>query len=104
MSKGSVSVRIAGQEYRIRSDADQAWLQKVAGQVDATMQKIRQRTGTVDSLDVALLTALNLARELMTLRQSGTPEGGAGGRRLRALIERAESAVIEQEALGSGAS
>ncbi len=101
MSKGSVAVQIAGHEYRIRSDADAAWLQKVAGHVDETMQRVRERTGTIDTFDVAVLTALNLARELITLRQTSPVAGDA---RLRELIELAESAVAEPEEPAPGVS
>ncbi len=44
------------------------------------MQKIRERTDTVDSLDVAVLTALNLARELIQLREFVAAGSEAGGR------------------------
>ena len=74
MSTNSVAVRIAGKEYRIRSDADEAWLQRVARYVDDSLRGIRERTGTVDTLDVAILTALNLARELIELREGESPE------------------------------
>ena len=68
-AKATVSVRIRGQEFRIRSDDDEESLQRVAGYLDETMKTVEKRTGTVDSLDVALLTALNLARELVRLRE-----------------------------------
>ena len=55
--------------------------------VDTTMKRIEQRTGAVDSLDVAMLTALNLAREVIEVRRSRPSMP-----RLRALIERAEAA------------
>lgn len=99
MAKRSVAVRISGHEYRIRSDADEAWLQRVAGCVDAAMSQIRDRTGTVDTLDLAILTSLNLARQVLALRArvDRTPEsGGAVAEdRLRALIELAEGALGE---------
>ncbi len=86
-----------GREYRIRSDADEAWLQNVAGCVDSAMTQIRERTGTVDTLDVAILTALNLAREMLALRakleaNSGEPST-IDDDRLHALIDLVESAV-----------
>ena len=67
--KRAVAVRIRGQEFRVLSDDDEAWLQRVAGYLDETMATVEERTGTVDSLDVALLTALNLARELVEIRE-----------------------------------
>jgi len=69
VARRSVAIRISGQEYRLLSDADEVWLQKVANHVDAAMTQIRDRTGTVDSLDVAILTALNLAKELLALKE-----------------------------------
>ena len=110
--KRAVTIQLAGKEYRLRSDASEESLQRVAGYVDQSMQKIRNRTDTVDSLDTALLTALNLAREVLFLRgqggESGTgkaeaksdrdekPQGNSGkfsDTRLRGLIEQVESAL-----------
>jgi len=96
-----VSVEIGGQEYRIRSAASEGWLRKVAACVDEAMGQIRERTDTVDSLDVALLTALNLARQVIQLRESQLDEVGgaletepvAEAGRLRGLIERVEGAL-----------
>jgi len=96
-TKSTVSVRIRGQEFRIRTDEDEASLQRVAGYLDETMKSVEQRTGTVDSLDVALLTALNLARELVRHREArARGDGGPPPARLRSLVDRVESA------LGSG--
>jgi cell division protein ZapA len=93
--KRSVSVRIRGQEFRIRSDESEESLQRIAGYLDETMKSIEARTGTVDSRDVALLTALNLARELMQVREGRHPslETGVESARMRSLIELAESAL-----------
>ncbi len=92
MARRSVSVRIRGHEFRVRSDDDEAALQRVAGYLDETMSKVEEKTGTVDSLSVAMLTALNLAREVAELRQG---QQGLGGdpKRLRSLIDLAESAL-----------
>jgi cell division protein ZapA (FtsZ GTPase activity inhibitor) len=94
----SVSVSIRGQEFRILSDDDHESLQRVARYLDDTMGKVEERTGTVDSLDVALLTALNLARELVGIRE-GRLDAGTSGMdpgRLRSLIELAESALTAE--------
>jgi cell division protein ZapA (FtsZ GTPase activity inhibitor) len=93
--KRSVSVWIRGQEFRIRSDEEQESLQRVARYLDETMQKVEERTGTADSLDVALLTALNLARELVSIREGRLDAGtlGLDRGRLRAIIELAEAAL-----------
>jgi cell division protein ZapA (FtsZ GTPase activity inhibitor) len=85
--KRSVAVVIRGQEFRIRGDENPEQLREIAEIVDATMRRIEERTGAIDTLDVAMLTALNLAREVVEARgsQPSSPQ-------LRALIERAEAA------------
>ena len=94
-AKRSVLVRILGQEYRIRSDADEASIQRVAAFVDETMAKIRERTRTVDTLDLAILASLNLANDLLAARGAAhaAPDGmeWVDPKRLRALIAVAES-------------
>lgn len=87
----AVAVRIAGHDYKIRSDGDEEGLVRIAGYVDQAMQRVRERTGTVDSLDVAVLTCLNLARELLALHEQRS--SGAGEERVRELIERVEAAI-----------
>ncbi len=89
----SVAVRVRGREFRILTDGDEDRLQRVAGLVDQTMGRVERQTGAVDTLDVALLAALNLARELLELRESGTP-AGMDADRLRSLVEQAESALV----------
>ncbi|MCA9505886.1 MAG: cell division protein ZapA [Spirochaetaceae bacterium] len=92
MSKPSVGVRIAGHDYRIRSDADPDALREIAGYVDRAMARVRAQTGTVDSFDVAVLTCLNLAREILALHDRRLDDA-VDAERLRGLIERVESAL-----------
>jgi cell division protein ZapA len=92
-SRRSVSVRIRGQEFRIVTDGDEESLQRVAALVDQTMARVERLTGAVDTLDVAMLAALNLARELLELRERVVPSGLDAGR-LRSLVEQAESALV----------
>jgi cell division protein ZapA (FtsZ GTPase activity inhibitor) len=91
-TKRVVAVQIAGHQYRIRSDGDADGLLRIAGYVDRAMQRVKERTGTVDSLDVAVLTCLNLAREILSLREERAPAGAAvvEAEQLRGLIERVE--------------
>jgi cell division protein ZapA (FtsZ GTPase activity inhibitor) len=91
MSKESVAVRIAGHNYKILSDGDADSLREIARYVDAAMDRVRQRTGTVDTLDISVLTCLNLAREIVGLRAQTSDSMDDG--RLRGLIERVEIAL-----------
>lgn len=101
-AKPVVAVTIRDQEFRIRTGDDEAALQRVARYLDETMATVEQRTGTVDSLQLAMLSALNLARELVELRERGEASGpraaGVDAARLAALIELVESALEAQPA------
>ena len=101
MATNSIAIRIAGKEYRIRSDADEAWLQRVARYVDESFREIRERTSTVDSFDIAILAALNLGQELIELREAGSA-GAPGGLRIESaelaeLIDFVESELSSPE-------
>ena len=102
-TKPVVTVSIRGQEFRIRTDDDEASLQRVANYLDETMATVEKKTGTVDSLQLALLSALNLARELVELRERGDAQASSGVSvepdRFNSLIEFAESA-LEAHAVG----
>jgi cell division protein ZapA (FtsZ GTPase activity inhibitor) len=87
--KRSISIRVLGQEYRIRTDAHPSELQRVASLVDETMTRLRDRTGAVDSRDLAMMTAVNLARDLLVER-AARRSGAASVPLLSKLAERVE--------------
>jgi cell division protein ZapA len=72
---GPVKVQIFGQTYSIAGDLDPAYVERLAAFVDAKMQAIAQRTGTVDTQKAAVLAALAIADELhSTQRERGERE------------------------------
>lgn len=93
MEKQSVTVNIRGREFRVRTADDAASLQRIASYLEGTMVQVEERTGTIDSLDVAMLTALNLAREVVEMREATSGGMGATSVRIQGLIELAESAL-----------
>lgn len=99
MSKEAVAVRIAGHNYKILSDGDADRLRTIASYVDKAMSQVRKRTGTVDTLDVAVLTCLNLAREVLALRDQQTD--AVEDDRMRSLIERVETILGREIASGA---
>ncbi|AEU34754.1 protein of unknown function DUF710 [Granulicella mallensis MP5ACTX8] len=64
---GAVVVEIYDQVYQLRG-TDPAYIEKLAGIVDAKMRAVSAHGATVDSLRVAVLAALNIADELVALR------------------------------------
>jgi cell division protein ZapA len=63
----AVSVEIYDQIYNLRG-TDDAYIQQIAALVDAKMRAVAAHGGTADSLRVAVLAALNIADELLSLR------------------------------------
>ena len=64
----AVAVDIYDQVYHLRG-TDPAYIEQLAASVDAKMRAVSAMGGTVDSLRVAVLAAVNLADELAQLRQ-----------------------------------
>ncbi len=64
----SIAVDIYDQVYHLRG-IDPAYIEHLAAIVDAKMRAVSAHGGTVDSLRVAVLAALNIADELCTARQ-----------------------------------
>lgn len=64
---GAVVVDIYDQIYQLRG-VDAAHIERLASVVDGKMRAVAGQGSTVDSLRVAVLAALNIADELMTLR------------------------------------
>jgi cell division protein ZapA len=96
-AKRTVPVEVLGKEYRIRSDADPEIVRRAAALVDETIRKVRDRTSTVDTVDVAVLAALNLASHVVMLRESDGVTG-VSAERMADLVALLESAVAEPSA------
>ena len=64
----AVSVEIYDQVYHLRG-VDPKYIEQLAALVDGKMRAVASHGGTVDSLRVAVLAALNIADELMALRE-----------------------------------
>jgi cell division protein ZapA len=64
----SIRVIIYDQEYFMRGDLNQEYIQKLAQYLDMKMRSIAERTRTVDTLRVAMLAALNVADEYHQLK------------------------------------
>ena len=59
----TVGVTIFGRTYHLRGDGQSDHLARIAERVDRTMREIAEKTGTADTLKVAILAALNIADE-----------------------------------------
>lgn len=64
-----VEIKVFGQTYTVKTDAEEDHIQAVARYVNEKMDEVLKKTRSVSSLNVAILTALNIADEL--LREKG---------------------------------
>ena len=69
--KGGIRVEIYDQSYNLRG-TDPDYINQLADYVDTKMRTIARQASTVDSLKVAVLTALNIADELHLLKERYT--------------------------------
>ncbi len=70
MSVTRATVEIFGHRLGLRSDGDSGRLQELARYVDFKMREIADQSSSVDTVKIAVLTALNIADELYEERES----------------------------------
>ena len=63
-----VEIKVFGQVYTVKTDADEDHLQRVAQYVNEKIDEVVKNTKSVSSLNVAILTALNIADDLIKER------------------------------------
>jgi len=86
----SAHVEIYDQVYHLRG-VDPGYIAELATIVDEKMRAVSAHGGTVDSLRVAVLAALNIADELHNLRHSYNELAGAQQTSQSSLRSRADS-------------
>ncbi|MCJ7662750.1 MAG: cell division protein ZapA [Desulfobacterales bacterium] len=72
MEKRSIEVEIFGHRYTLKSEFSEAQVERVAEYVDGKMREVAKGTTSVDSLHIAILTALNIAQDY--LQEKGNQE------------------------------
>jgi cell division protein ZapA len=65
-----VNVEIMGQQLVVASDGGDEWARTLAAAVDEKIRAIRASGQTVNSVNLAILAALNFADELERLRRN----------------------------------
>lgn len=95
-----VSVRLLDREYQVACPADErSALLDSAEYLDSKMREVRD-SGKVVGLDrIAVISALNLANELIKLRRTGSAVDSDIGAKLRTLRERVETALEKGQQL-----
>lgn len=61
----TVDIKVFGQTYTVKTDAEEGHIQEVARYVNEKIEEVLKKTRSVSTLNVAILTALNLADDLL---------------------------------------
>ncbi|HSB07431.1 MAG TPA: cell division protein ZapA [Thermodesulfobacteriota bacterium] len=64
-----VEIKVFGQTYTVKTDAAEEHIQSVARYVNEKMDEVIKNTKSVSTLNVAILTALNIADDLVKERE-----------------------------------
>lgn len=88
-----MKIEIFDQMYNVQADGDEAYLRELAAFVDQKMRTVAEATRQVDSMRVAVLSALNIADELFTLRKRQHELEGPLRQRVEKCVNLVEKAL-----------
>ena len=83
----SKKIQIYGKTYSLKSSSSEVDAEEVAAYVDSRMKELANVRGKTSTLDLAILAALNIAQELMELKNQAGAKEEADGEKLRQLVE-----------------
>ena len=63
-----VEIKVFGQTYTVKTDEEEDYIRRVAQHVNEKMEEVLRKTRSVSTLNVAILTALNIADDLLRER------------------------------------
>ncbi|MEE8185540.1 MAG: cell division protein ZapA [Thermodesulfobacteriota bacterium] len=85
--KKTIEINILEQKLLVKSEEGEEYVKEVEAYLNKKVEEIKKRTRAVSTLDVVLLTALNMAGDyLKTIERLGELENRSG--KLAKLIER----------------
>lgn len=91
----NVKVNIFGEEYSIRGLDDSDYILRVADLVDKKMREIASKSRNKAPHRIAVLTALNLAGELLDLKENSDREMIEVEGRAKDILELLDSKLID---------
>jgi cell division protein ZapA len=95
----AVDVNIMGREFAVAcSEEEREGLMTAVGYLDKKMREIRDTGKVVGVERIAIMAALNLTHELLTVRSNGFDIGDLK-RRIVSMQEQIDEAVAEQDNL-----
>lgn len=102
MAEGAdtVEVTLLGRTYRVAcEEKERESLMQAVAYLDAKMNEIRNAGKVAGSERIAVMAALNVAHELLSLRIGGGFDLGKAKRRISAIESKIDAAIAKQENL-----
>ncbi len=93
--RGAVTVRIAGEEHTIRSNAEPEYTTRCAAHVDQRIHEIKRQVGILEGHKIAILAALSITDELFQALDTQERSGSQTAERVNALAARLEDAISD---------
>lgn len=98
----STKIEIFGQYYNIKGDISENYLDELALFVDKKMRRIAEQSPLLDSLKLAILTCLNIADELLTLKKTLEDMNKEIEKRASEIIKSMDDYIIEDNKINEG--
>ena len=96
----TVEVQLLGRTYRVAcEDNEREALMQAVAYLDAKMNEIRRAGKVMGAERIAVMAALNVAHELLTVKLGTGFDMGQAKRRLLALESQIDAAIAKQEKL-----
>lgn len=96
----AMDIKIMGREFRVTStDEEKAGLLRAVDYLDTKMREIRDHGKVVGAERIAVMAALNIAHELLTLQSSGGVDLTETKRRMVAMRASIDAAMSKQTEL-----
>jgi cell division protein ZapA len=102
MAEGAntVEVTLLGRTYRVAcEEGERESLMQAVAYLDGKMNEIRKAGKVVGAERIAVMAALNVAHELLSVRLGGGFDVGQAKRRINAIESKIDAAIAKQENL-----
>ncbi|MBN2333196.1 MAG: cell division protein ZapA [Deltaproteobacteria bacterium] len=68
LEKKSVTVAIKGQEYTIKTEADEVHVHSVAEEVNGRLRSLDQKTQTINTINLMVLALMNITSDYLQVK------------------------------------
>ena len=82
----SKKIQIYGKTYNLKTSSSELDMEDVADYVDSRMKELADARSKTSTLDLAILTALNIAQELMEMKAQVQAKEGSDEKKLKQLV------------------